>query len=91
MSSRFRLSSSERIDIVKWYAAYQNAAEVARQFQHHYGRAPPTRQNILDIARKFDETGSVQDASRSGRPRSVSRLRSRPINPINPIYLELVL
>ena len=72
MSSRFRLSSSERIDIVKWYAAYQNAAEVARQFQHRYGRAPPTRQNILDIARKFDKTGSVQDASRSGRPRSVS-------------------
>jgi hypothetical protein len=49
MSSRVRLSSSERIDIVKWYAAYQNAAEVARQFQHHYGRAPPTRQSILDM------------------------------------------
>jgi transposase len=72
MSRRFRLSSSERIDIVKWYAVYQNAAEVARQFQHHYERAPPTRESILDITRKFDETGSVQDLSRSGRPRSVS-------------------
>jgi transposase len=72
MSQRFRLSSSERIDIVKWYAVYQNAAEVARQFQHHYERAPTTRESILDIARKFDETGSIQDKSRSGRPRSVS-------------------
>ena len=59
-SRRFRLSSSERIDIVKWYAVYQNAAEVARQFQHHCERAPPTRESILDITRKFDETGSVQ-------------------------------
>jgi transposase len=72
MSRRFRLSSSERINIVKWYAAYQSAAEVARRFQHHYERAPPTRESILDITRKFDETGSVQDVSRSGRPRSVS-------------------
>jgi hypothetical protein len=54
MSRRFRLSSSERIDIVKWYAVYQNAAEVARQFQHHYERAPPTRESILDITRRFE-------------------------------------
>ena len=71
MSRRFRLSSSERIDIVNWYAVYQNAAEVARQFQHRYARAPPTQESILDIARKFDETGSVHDKPRSGRPRSV--------------------
>ena len=69
MSRRFRLSSSERIDIVKWYAVYQNAAEIARQFQHHYGRAPPTRESILDITRKFDETGSVQDLSIGWRKR----------------------
>ena len=55
-----------------WYAVYQNTAEVAHQFQHRYERAPPTRESILDIARKFDETGSVQDKTRSGRPRSVS-------------------
>ncbi len=72
MSGSFRLSSSERIEIVKWYAIYQNAAEVARQFQHHYDRSPPTRENILNIVRKFDETGSIKDEPRSGRPRSVS-------------------
>jgi transposase len=72
MSVNFRLSTSERIEIVKWYAIYQNAAEVARQFQHRYDRTPPARKNILNLIQKFDETGSVADAPRSGRPRSVS-------------------
>ena len=51
---------------------YQNAGEVARQFQQCYDRTPPTRKNILNLVRKFDETGSVEDEPRSGRPRSVS-------------------
>ena len=31
-----------------------------------------TRQAIYQLAKKFDETGSVEDAPRSGRPRTVS-------------------
>ncbi len=31
----------------------------------------PRRQTIYQLAKKFDETGSVEDASRSGRPRTV--------------------
>lgn len=77
MSSRSRLSKLERIEIVKWYAVHQNAAEVARQFQDHYNRTPPARDSILDLVRKFDETGSVEDQSRSGRPRSVSTDENR--------------
>ncbi len=65
------MSSSERIEIAKWYAIHQNAAEVTRQFQYRYDRTPPSRKHILNLVRKFDETGSVQDAIRSGRPRSV--------------------
>ena len=34
-------------------------------------------ESILDIARKFDETGSVQDKPRSGRPRSVSTEKNK--------------
>ncbi|CAF4045863.1 unnamed protein product [Rotaria sordida] len=71
MSESSRLSTSERIEIVKWYTMYQNAGEVARQFQQCYDRTPPTRKNILNRVRKFDETGSVEDEPRSGRPRSV--------------------
>ncbi|CAF5098160.1 unnamed protein product, partial [Rotaria sp. Silwood1] len=54
------------------YAMYQNAGEVVRQFQQFYDRTPPIRKNILNLVRKFDKTGSVEDESRSGRPRSVS-------------------
>lgn len=61
MSGRSRLSKSERIEIVKWYAIYQNAGEVAPQFQNHYNRTPPARNSILDLVRKFDNTGSVDD------------------------------
>jgi transposase len=71
-SESFHLSSSEKIEIVKWYAIYHNAAEVARQFQYRYDQIPPSRKHILDLVRKFDETGNVQDAVISGRPISVS-------------------
>jgi transposase len=77
MSESFRLFSPERIEIVKWYAKYQNAAEVARQFEQHYDRSPPTRKTILNIARKFHEIGFIQDEPRSGRPRSVSTDENR--------------
>ena len=46
MSHRSRLSMSERVEIVKWYAIHQNAAEVALQFQKHYNRTPPARNSM---------------------------------------------
>ena len=51
---------------------HQNAGEVARQFQQYYDRTLPSRTNILNLVKEFDETGSVEDEPRSGRPRSVS-------------------
>ena len=72
MSGSFRLSVREKTEIVKWYAIYQNAAEVARQFHQCFGRTPLTSKNILSLVRKFDETGSLEDRPRSGRPRSIS-------------------
>lgn len=72
MNRSYRLSSPEKIEVVKWHAIYQNAAEVARQFQHRFDRSPSTRKAIWDLVRKFDKTGSVQEAPRSGRSRSVS-------------------
>ncbi|CAF4436397.1 unnamed protein product [Rotaria socialis] len=77
MSGSFRLSSSERIEVVKWYAIYQNAAEFVRQFPHRFDRDPPTRKVILDLVRKFDKTGSVEDVARPGRSRSVTTAMSR--------------
>ena len=42
-------------------------------FRNEFPDVPiPTRQTMYQLARKFDETGSIEDASRSGRPRTVS-------------------
>jgi len=68
MADRSRIGIKERIQIVKWFAIFNNAAEVARQYQKVYRCLPPTRTNILNLVKKFDETGSVCDAPRSGRP-----------------------
>jgi hypothetical protein len=46
--------------------------EVARHFQDHYNRAPLARNNILNLVRKVEETGSVED-----EPRSVSTDENR--------------
>ena len=67
MSGSFRLSSSEKTEVLKRYAIYQNAAEVVRHIQHRFNRKPPTRKAILDLARKFDKTGSVEDVASSAR------------------------
>ncbi|CAF3086232.1 unnamed protein product [Rotaria sp. Silwood2] len=72
MSESSRLSTSERIKIVKWYAMYQNESKVVRQFQQCYDRTPPTRKCILNLIQKPDETGSIEDEHRSGKPRSAS-------------------
>lgn len=72
MSGSFRLSVREKTEIVKWYAIYQNAAKVARQFHQCFGRTPRTSKNMLSLVKKFDETESLEDKSPSGRPRSIS-------------------
>ncbi|CAF3651752.1 unnamed protein product [Rotaria sp. Silwood1] len=77
MSKSFRLSSSEKIEAVKWYAIYQHASEVARQFQNHFNRTSPTPKDILSLVQKFDEIGSVADKPRSDRLRSVSTDNNR--------------
>ncbi len=57
MSRRSRLSLSERIEIIKWHASYQNAAEVARQFHYRYGRTPPhckKKHRIINLLRVYE-------------------------------------
>ena len=61
-----------KTEIVKWYAIYQNATEVARQFHSCFGRTPPATKNILSLVKMFDETGSLEDKPRSGCPRSIA-------------------
>jgi hypothetical protein len=61
----------ERICMVKLFIKYESVTEVRRKWVQHFDTLPPDRNTILSVNRKFEETGSVEDAPRSGRPVSV--------------------
>ncbi len=54
--------------MVKLYAKHENAHEVQLHWRKVSADRTPTIRAILNTVRKFDKTGSVQNASRSGRP-----------------------
>ena len=63
MARRFTIK--ERINLVKnYYSSGCNASEVARQA----GESPPHVSTIMRLIHKFEESGSVADEGRSGRP-----------------------
>ena len=70
MSSRY--STEERVQLIFWYAKFENVEEVRRQWKKHFGTDPPERKTISRLVQKFQETGSVQDQNREGRPVSVT-------------------
>ncbi len=57
-----------RIKMVKLYAKHESAHEVQLHWRKVSADRTPTIRAILNTVRKFDKTGSVQNASRSGRP-----------------------
>ena len=58
----------ERKFVVKKYWKTENAQDLIRDWCLHFSTDPPTRLTIYRIRDKFEETGSVTDAPRSGRP-----------------------
>ena len=69
-----KLTLEERKFILKRYWKTENAQDVIRDWNHYFNTDPPTGLAIYKLRDKFDDTGSVADAPRSGRP-SVSRCR----------------
>ncbi|CAF3181292.1 unnamed protein product [Rotaria sp. Silwood2] len=66
------LTNEQRIFLVKQWWISGNTRVVNEAFQAEFPDTKiPTRQTIYQLAKKFDETGSVEDAPRSGRPRTV--------------------
>ena len=61
-------SLEERKFVLKKYWKTENAQDVIRDWCLHFSTDPPTRLTIYRIRDKFEETGSVTDAPRSGRP-----------------------
>ncbi|KAK2959261.1 putative Histone-lysine N-methyltransferase SETMAR [Blattamonas nauphoetae] len=72
----YRRSQEERIRIVRLF--YQSGS-IEAVIEHWGLPNPPCRITIDDLITKFEETGSVADRPRSGRPRSVATQENREI------------
>ncbi|KAK2961879.1 hypothetical protein BLNAU_3316 [Blattamonas nauphoetae] len=64
-----RRTTADRIRIVQKYYRYQTVAAV---IQHWEGPDPPCTETIKNLIRRFEETGTVADLPRSGRPITTS-------------------
>ena len=63
-----KLTLKKRKFILKRYWKTENAQDAIRDWNHYFNTDPPTCLTIYILRDKFDETGSVADATRSGRP-----------------------
>ncbi|CAF3596105.1 unnamed protein product [Rotaria sp. Silwood1] len=70
--SRF-LTKEERIFLLKqWWTSGKTSRIIKAAFQAEFPDTKfPIRQAIYQLARKFDDTGSVEDAPRRGRPATI--------------------
>lgn len=68
------LTKEQRIFLLKqWWKSGGATQTINEAFQHEFpNEEVPARQTIYRLAKKFDETGSVKDAPRSGRPKSIN-------------------
>lgn len=62
-----RFSIEERAFVIKIFYK-TGAGEVGRVWNDEFKTQPPSRQQIYKIVNKFEGTGSVADAPKSGRP-----------------------
>ena len=58
----------EKAQCVWWYVESKSPVTVQRQFRRQYERDPPSKSCIMRWVKNFQETGSVKDLPRSGRP-----------------------
>jgi inhibitor of nuclear factor kappa-B kinase subunit alpha len=65
-----RLTLAQRIFIVKIFYDTKSATDVQRKFKYSFNGNTVSRLNIYKTIRKFEETGSVKDAQKSGRPKT---------------------
>lgn len=63
-----KLSFDERKFVLKTYWKYENAQEVIRIWNNTFDTDPPSRLTIYQLRDKFEESGTLADAPRSGRP-----------------------
>jgi transposase len=67
----YRRTLLEKIAMVRLQSHFRNTNAVIREWRKQFDTPPPERQTILKTNRQFDQTGSVLDRPRSGRPATV--------------------
>ena len=66
-----RLSNAERAFVLKRYhVSGGKYGIICHDFRQQFGKKPPSRLSVDRIIRKFDETSSIVDLPRCGRPRT---------------------
>ena len=83
----FKLNRNQRIAAVRhYYGCGSNAAEISRRLSEEFHIHVVHGRNIKSLVNKFETTGSVNDAPRSGRPTIATseekgkQLEASPIN-----------
>jgi hypothetical protein len=66
-----RRTTEEKVAIVRLFSKFENAPEVERQWKYYFDTTPPNIGTHLSVNRKFDETGTIEDLPRSGRPSNI--------------------
>ena len=65
----FRLNQNQRIAAIRhYYQCGSNATEASRRLSEEFNIHAVQGRNIKSLVNKFEITGSVNDAPRSGRP-----------------------
>ncbi len=71
MATKYDLET--RNQLLRWYHQTQSPTSVQRLFQRTYATFQiPSRKYIRQLVEKFNETGSILDRTRSGRPKTHS-------------------
>jgi len=67
------MTKEQRVFVLKhWWMSGRTVRKVNTAFRNEFpDQKVPSRQAIHQLAKKFDETGSVDDAPRSGRPPTI--------------------
>ena len=70
------LTLDQRIFIVKSYYENKSVTDVQRKFKYLFRGTNVSRMNIYKFIRKFEETGSVKNAPKSGDQRTVEVMKT---------------
>ena len=68
-----RLCTSEKVDAVLMFGKFENISLVRKEFVRKYRKPAPSRNALMDLIKRFKQSGSVADCKRSGESKHVIR------------------